>query len=137
FDILSKFDTRTGQGDLVTYPLTVQNTGAMPLYIQSVTDTLLGNIVLNHTLQAPTAPVTSITASNPAYFGPNAIALPVNGIVTINVTRPVQQSDPDPTPDTTTFIGTDDLAGNDDQIKTTSSNSVNLFQPSATLSETA
>src|SRR5262249_850116 len=42
----------------------------------------------------------------------------------------------DPTPDTTTFTGTDDLAGLDVPIMTTSSNSVNLFQPSATLSET-
>ena len=31
-------------GDAVTYPLTVQNTGAMPLFIQSVRDTLLGDI---------------------------------------------------------------------------------------------
>src|SRR5262249_22480862 len=40
-------------GDPVTYPLTVQNTGAMPLFIQSVSDTLLGNIVVNNTLQQP------------------------------------------------------------------------------------
>src|SRR5262249_16711885 len=42
-------------GDPVTYPLTVQNTGAMPLFIQSVTDTLLGNIVVNHSLRQPRA----------------------------------------------------------------------------------
>src|SRR5260370_1161659 len=34
-------------GDSVTYPLTVKNTGAIPLSIQNVTDTLLGNIVVN------------------------------------------------------------------------------------------
>jgi uncharacterized repeat protein (TIGR01451 family) len=136
FTGLSKFDTRTGQGDVVTYQLTVQNTGAMPLYIQSVTDTLLGTIVSNHTLQAPTAPVTSITASNNAYFGASAIPLAVGDTVTIQVSRPVQSTDPDPTNSTTTFIGTDDLAGTEDQIKTTSSNSINLFQPSASLSET-
>src|SRR5205085_9896628 len=55
----------------------------------------------------------------------------------INVTRTVQASDPDPTPDTVTFTGTDDLAGQDDQITATASNSVNLFQPSATLTLTA
>src|SRR5262249_52415389 len=38
-------------GDSVAYALKVTNTGAMPLYIQSVSDTLLGNIVVNHTLQ--------------------------------------------------------------------------------------
>src|SRR5205814_184691 len=34
-------------GDPVTYPLTVTNTGAMPLYIPTVADTLLGNGVVN------------------------------------------------------------------------------------------
>src|SRR5262249_17819170 len=63
FNAISKFDTFTHQGDTVTYPLTVQNTGGSPLFIQSVTDTLLGNIVVNHTLQAPVAPVTSITSA--------------------------------------------------------------------------
>src|SRR5262249_20825132 len=48
---LSKFDTFTNQGDYVNYQLVVQNNGASPLYIQSVTDTLLGKIVVNHTLQ--------------------------------------------------------------------------------------
>src|SRR5262245_66042976 len=61
FTGLSKFDTFLNQGDTVTYPITVQNTGGMALLIQSVSDTLLGNIVANHTLQAPGAPVTSIT----------------------------------------------------------------------------
>jgi uncharacterized repeat protein (TIGR01451 family) len=132
FTGLSKFDTQTGQGDVVTYPLTVQNTGGMPLYIQSVTDSLLGNIVVNHTLQAPTAPVTSITSS----FN-FSTALAPGQTLTIFVTRPVQQTDPDPTPDTVTFIGTDDLAGTADPISTSVTNSVNLFQPSASLTETA
>jgi uncharacterized repeat protein (TIGR01451 family) len=137
FTGLSKFDTFTHQGDLVTYPLTVTNSGGMPLYIQSVTDTLLGNIVLNHTVQAAVAPVVSITPSNSAYFGVNAIPLPVGQTVILNVTRPVQAGDPDPTSNTTTFIGTDDLAGNDDPITTTVTDSVNLFQPSVSMTEAA
>src|SRR5262249_25897996 len=106
FTGLSKFDTFLNQGDTVTYPLTVQNTGGMPLFIQSVTDTLLGNIVANHTLQAPVAPVTSITSA----FN-FSTALAPGASLTIFVTRPVQANDPDPTPDTVTFVGTDDLAG--------------------------
>jgi uncharacterized repeat protein (TIGR01451 family) len=133
FTGLSKFDTSTNQGDLVTYPLTVQNTGAMPLYIQSVTDTLLGNVVVNHTLQSPSAPgVVSIT-SNFDFSQP----LPVGGSLTILVTRQVQATDPDPTSNTVTFVGTDDLAGTEDPITTSVTDSVNLFQPSATLSEVA
>src|SRR5262249_25056819 len=42
-------------GDSITYPLKVQNTGAMPLFIQSVSDDLLGKVVDNHTLQQPGA----------------------------------------------------------------------------------
>jgi uncharacterized repeat protein (TIGR01451 family) len=129
---LSKFDTFTNQGDLVTYPITVQNTGAMPLFIQSVNDSLLGNIVANHTLQAPVAPVTSISSA--FNFG---TPLASGASLTIFVTRPVQATDPDPTNDTTTFIGTDDLAGLADPITTSVSNSVDLFQPSVSMTESA
>src|SRR5262245_40645991 len=134
FTGLSKFDTFTNQGDFVTYPLTVQNTGGMALFIQSVTDTLLGNIVLNHVVQQPVYPVTSIT---PAPGTSLTTALAPGASMTILVTRQVQQSDPDPTPSTVTFVATDDLAGTADPISTQVSNSVNLFQPSATMTETA
>jgi uncharacterized repeat protein (TIGR01451 family) len=132
FTGLSKFDTFTHQGDTVTYPLTVQNTGGSPLFIQSVSDTLLGNIVVNHTLQSPVSPVTSITSA----FNFNT-ALAPGASLTIFVSRPVQVTDPDPTNDTVTFVGTDDLAGLADPISTSVSNSVNLFQPSVTMTETA
>jgi uncharacterized repeat protein (TIGR01451 family) len=133
FTGLSKFDTSTNQGDLVTYPLTVHNTGGMPLYIQSVTDTLLGNVVVNHTLQQPgAAGVTSITSSF-NFSQP----LATGASLTIFVTRQVQATDPDPTVNTTTFVGTDDLAGAEDPITASVTDSVNLFQPSATLTEVA
>src|SRR5262249_54507397 len=120
-------------GDPFTYPLTVTNTGAMPLFIQSVSDTLLGNIVVNHTLQQPGAAgvnpfVTSINAGGYDFSQP----LAVNGTLTIFVTRTVQPGDPDPTTDTVTFTGTDDLAGTETPITASATNTVNLFQPSAT-----
>src|SRR5262249_55365780 len=96
FNGVSKFDTATNQGDLVTYPLTVTNTGGMPLFIQSVSDTLLGNIVVNHALQQPgAAGVTAITSgfdfSQPLATGAS---------LTIFVTRQVQAGDPDLTTST-------------------------------------
>src|SRR5262249_37064072 len=113
FTALSKYDTFTHQGDTVDYQLTVTNTGGMGLYIQSVSDILLGNIVVNHTLQSPTAPVTSITSSfdftKPLASGAS---------LTIVVSRPVQATDTDATPDTVTFVGTDDLTGLGDPIST-------------------
>jgi uncharacterized repeat protein (TIGR01451 family) len=140
FSGLSKFDTFTNQGDLVTYPLTVQNTGGMPLYIQTVSDTLLGNIVVNHTLQTvsqintPTNHfVTKVDAGGFNFSTP----LAPGASLTINVTRQVQSTDSDPTFNTTTFTGTDDLAGTADPITTSVTDSVNLFQPSATLTEVA
>src|SRR5262249_48154537 len=80
----------------------------------------------------PVAPVTSISSS----FNFNT-ALAPGASLTILVTRPVQATDPDPTPDTVTFVGTDDLAGTHDQISTKVTNSVNLFQPSVSMTETA
>src|SRR5262249_33859408 len=124
-------------GDPVTYPLTVQNTGAMPLFIQNVSETLLGNIVVNHVLQQPGAAgvnpfVTSISSgfdfSQPLAPGAS---------LTILVTRTVQAGDADPTTSPVTFVGTDALAGLADQITAKADNSVNLFQPSATLTVTA
>jgi uncharacterized repeat protein (TIGR01451 family) len=124
-------------GDSVTYSLTVTNTGGSPLFIQSVNDTLLGTIVVNHVLQQPGAAgvnpfVTSISSS----FDFTQPLAP-GASLTIFVTRTVQATDPDPTTSTVTFIGTDDLTGQMDQITASAGTSVNLFQPSATLTVTA
>src|SRR5262249_20032024 len=85
------FSANSKVGDSVTYKLTVKNTGAMPLYLQSVTDTLLGNIVVGHTLQLPGAPgvnpfVTSIDAGTYDFTQ----QLAPNTSLTISVTRTVQ-----------------------------------------------
>src|SRR5262249_9808594 len=127
-----QFNGLSKVGDSATYPLTVTNSGGMPLYIQSVSDTVLGNIVVNHTLQSPVAPVTSISSA----FNFNT-ALAPGASLTIFVTRTVQPGDGDPTTSTVTFIGTDDMAGTTEQIMASADNSVNLFQPSATLTLSA
>src|SRR5262245_37365624 len=113
-------------GDPVTYPLTVTNTGGMPLFIQSVSETLLGNIVVNHTLQQPGAagvnPAVTSISSGFDFTQP----LATGASLTIFVTRTVQPGDGDPTTSTVTFVGTDDLAGQADQITASATNSVNL-----------
>jgi uncharacterized repeat protein (TIGR01451 family) len=140
FQGLSKFDTFTNQGDVVTYPLTVTNTGAVKLYVQNVSDTLLGNIVVNGVVQQPGAAgvnssVTSITAPGLNSDG----SLAPGASVTFFVTRPVQATDPDPTTDTVTFVYNDDPGPNfgPDQDTASATNSVNLFQPSVSMTETA
>jgi uncharacterized repeat protein (TIGR01451 family) len=121
-------------GDSITYPLTIKNTGAMPLFIQTVSDTLLGTVVKNHVLQQPGAAgvnpaVTAISAGGFNFSQP----LATGASLTINVTRTVQQGDPDPTTSTYTVTGTDDLAGLEDPVTASANTSVNLFQPSATM----
>ena len=120
-------------GDPITYPLTVTNTGAMPLFIQSVTDTLLGTIVSNHALRSPGAAGvnSAVTAISSGFNFSQPLA--TGASLTINVTRVVQAGDPDPTTSTYTVIGTDDLAGLEDPVTASASTSVNLFQPSATM----
>ena len=124
-------------GDSITYPLTVQNTGARPLFIQSVSDTLLGNIVTNHTLQQPGAAGVNpfVTSVSSAFDFSQPLA--PGASLTVFVTRTVQTADPDPTNSTATFTGTDDLAGSGAPVTTSVTNTVNLFQPSAALTVTA
>src|SRR5262249_1259535 len=91
-------------GDPVTYSLTVTNTGASKLFLQNVTDTFLGTIVVNGVVQQPGAPgvnpfVTAITTSG---LNPDGSLAPLAS-VTFFVTRTVQAGDPDPTTSTVTF----------------------------------
>src|SRR5262249_54705823 len=120
-------------GDPVSYPLPVQNTGAMPLYIQRVTHTLLGNVVVNHTLQQPSA--VGVPSISSAFDFTQPLA--PGASVTIFVTRTVQAGDQDPTNSKVTFTGTDDQDGMEDPITASATNSVNLFQPSAKMTVTA
>jgi uncharacterized repeat protein (TIGR01451 family) len=127
-------------GDPVTYHLRAQNTGVSTLYLQNVTDTLLnvtgappGNLVGNGVVQSPVSPVTSIAVSG---LGANG-SLAANAIVDVQVTRTVQPDDPDPTTDTVTFTLNEHPDFSGEQIVASADNSVNLFQPSATLTVTA
>jgi uncharacterized repeat protein (TIGR01451 family) len=132
-----QFSSISKVGDSVTYPLTVINTGATTLFLQNVTDTLLGTIVVNGVVQQPGAPgvnpfVTSIATSgvNPdGSLAPGAIAV-------FSVARTVQAGDPDPTNSTATFNYNASSALTGEVETASADNSVNLFQPSASLTET-
>lgn len=120
-------------GQNVTYPLTVQNTGGVTVFIQNVTDTLLGDIVLDGVVQAPVSPVTSIDASA---LNPDGSLAPGES-VTIFVDRTVQASDPDPTLNTVTFVYNLAADFSSTEVTTSVIDTVNLFQPSAELTVTA
>src|SRR5206468_3020508 len=119
--------------DSTVYPLTVTNSGGVALYIQNVSDTLLGNVVVNGVLKHPgdagvNAFVTSISSS----FDFSHTLAP-GASMTVYVTRTVQASDPDPTSDTVTFVANHEADFSEDQTSASANNSVNLFQPSATM----
>jgi uncharacterized repeat protein (TIGR01451 family) len=130
-DLLSKV------GDPVTYPLTVRNDGGLPLFMKDVSDTLLGNIVVNGVVQAPVSPVTSINATDCLSAAKNPLQPGVS--CTIFVTRTVQATDPDPTLNTTTFVYNSQSGPGfgGDAVSTSVTSRVNLFQPSATMTVTA
>jgi hypothetical protein len=93
----------------------------------------LGNLVVGHTLQAPAATgVTAITSS----FN-FSTALGAGKSLEIDVTRVTQAGDPNPTTDTVTVTGTDDLAGTGTPITASATNTLNVFHPSVSLVETA
>ncbi len=125
-------------GDDVTYPLTVQNTGAFPLHLQSITDSLLGNIVVNGVVQQPGAPGVNpfVTAIVPVGLSPDGSLAP-GAILTILVTRTVQPGDPDPTFNTVSFVYNDEADFSGDEVSASVTDSVNLFQPSAAMTVTA
>jgi uncharacterized repeat protein (TIGR01451 family) len=124
-------------GDTVVYPLIVQNNGNTPLFLQNVSDTFLGKIVVDGVMQQASSPginpfVTSIASS----FDP-AFPLAPGQSATFYVTRPVQPTDPDPTVSTATFSLNKAADFSSEPVIETATNSVNLFRPSATLTVTS
>jgi hypothetical protein len=127
FDVCSIKVTKTGDtlskvGDPVDYSVAIENTGALPLYKDDISDTLLGNITINGVDQA-----------NPYVQSNSCGASLVSGAsCTITLRRTVQAGDPDPLPNTATAVyrGKSDLSGS--AVSGSDDHSVNLFQPSIT-----
>jgi uncharacterized repeat protein (TIGR01451 family) len=131
FDLCSVAVTKTGDtlskvGDPVDYTVTIQNTGALTLYKDDITDTLLGNITINGVNQ-----VNSFVQGNTC-----GASLAPNASCTITLKRTVQAGDPDPLPNTVNIVyrSKSDLSGS--AVSASDSHSVNLFQPSITVDKT-
>ncbi len=108
-------DTLSKVGDDVSYSITVENTGALTLYKQSIVDSLLGDLTGDAGCGASLAPGASCT---------------------IDVTRTVLDTDPDPLPNTVTVVydSSSDLLG--DEASGSDDHSVNLFQPAIDVTKT-
>src|SRR5574341_1472658 len=119
-------DTLSKVGDPVDYTITITNTGALTLYKDDISDTLLGSITVNGVDQ-----VNSFVISNTC-----GASLAPGASCTITLRRTVQAGDPDPLPNTVTVVyrGKADLSGS--AVNGSASHSVNLFQPSITIDKT-
>jgi uncharacterized repeat protein (TIGR01451 family) len=108
-------DTLSKVGDDVDYTITIENTGALTLYKQSIEDTLLGNLTGDAGCGASLAP---------------------GGTCTISISRTVQAGDPDPLPNTVTAIYNNKSDFSGTAVSDSDDHSVNLFQPSITVDKT-
>src|SRR5262249_58526204 len=108
-------------GDAVDYTITIVNTGALPMFPQSISDSLVGVL-------SPS----SFTES-----GTNNDVLDVGETWTLHYSRTVQAGDPDPLVNivTAVFDTQANLAGI--ELTRSDSHSVNLFHPSLHLAQAA
>ncbi len=113
-------DTLSKVGDDVDYTVTITNDGALTLYKDDISDTLLGNITLNGVDQ-----VNSYVISNTC-----GASLAPGASCAITLRRTVQVGDADPLPNIVSVVyrGKSDLTGS--AVSGTDDHSVNLFQPS-------
>jgi uncharacterized repeat protein (TIGR01451 family) len=123
----------------------VLNTSPVPIYLQSVTDPLLRNLIAEDT--TPVLPVTNVSASINGVLVTltKGLALPAGQELQVNVTRIVQASDvPNPFPpggfamgSTTTYVFNATQAGAINNTGTTISApttwTVGIFKPSITI----
>ena len=127
FDLCSIGVEKTGDelskvGDDVTYTVTIENTGVVTLYKQSIIDSLVGD--LSNGLNA------AIVSSN------CGVSLLPSGSCSIEYSYNVPETATDPLENTVlvTYNSNDALTG--DQVNGNSSWSVNLFQPTVDVQKT-
>ena len=106
----------------VDYTITVENTGGIPLFKQSIVDTLLGDLT---------------DGNNPLItFSDCGISLDPGESCTIEVTRTVDAGDPDPLPNTVTVTYNSNAGLTGDEVTREDSHEVDLFQPSVVVTKT-
>jgi uncharacterized repeat protein (TIGR01451 family) len=113
-------------GDAVSYTITIENTGIVPLFKEDISDTLLGAITVNGVDQVNPL-ITSNTCG--ASLAPGASC-------TITASRVVQAGDADPLPNTVTVVYDSEAGFLGDDVTRTDDHSVNLFAPAVTIDKT-
>jgi uncharacterized repeat protein (TIGR01451 family) len=125
-EVVKSGDELSKVGDDVDYTYTITNTGSITLYRDDITDDVLGDFYLG-----------GIDQSNPLVTGETCgTSLAPGSSCTIDATRTVLDTDPDPLPNTVevTYRGKSDLTGT--AVYDSDDHSVNLFQPGVTVTKT-
>ena len=127
-------------GDDSFYSLSVRNTGAFAVFPEDISDTVLGDILVAGVVRTTDSVITSINYDPQGVLQADGSLKPGDTLI-IQVTRIVQPGDPDPIVSLTTYTFNDEADFSGDQMSDTTNasapNSINLFQPSATLDVTA
>jgi uncharacterized repeat protein (TIGR01451 family) len=112
----------------------VTNNGSAPVFLKSVSDTVLGDLISEQ--KKPVFPVTNIAATITPMAGPvqtvnlaGDLELDPGAVLTVTVTRIVQPSDPNPTKGTTTFVFNSNPQFTGTTFQTSPTWTVNLFHP--------
>ncbi len=131
FDLCEIEVSKTGDelskvGDDVDYTITIENTGALTVWKDDISDTVFGDLVVNGVNQADP---NTWTDFNFATADPCGASLLPGEDCTIEVTRTVQEGDDDPLPNTVTatYRGHADLSGT--AVSESDDHEVDLFQP--------
>jgi len=125
-EVVKTGDTLSKIGDPADYTVTITNTGAIPLYKDDISDSLLGSITVDGVDQV-NSNVVSITCG---------ASLAAGASCTITLQRTVLAGDPDPLPNTVsiTYRGKANLSGI--AVADTDDHTVNLFQPAIAVDKT-
>ncbi|MFZ5465929.1 MAG: hypothetical protein ACOZAI_01545 [Pseudomonadota bacterium] len=123
-------------GDLASYNIQIENTGVVPLYKQSIVDTLLGTLT-SASGNCPGGDENNL-AQGQSCVETNTCDADLMPDETCEITawRRVSAGDPDPLPNTVTvtYDSQSDLLG--DEVISSNDHSVNLFQPAVTITKT-
>jgi uncharacterized repeat protein (TIGR01451 family) len=114
-DVTKNGDPLSKVGDSVDYTITVLNDGSLTLHKESILDTLLGDLSGEAGCNGDLEPDESCT---------------------INVSRTVLGTDPDPLPNTVTVVYDSKIDLTGDEVTDADDHSVNLFQPAIALDKT-
>jgi uncharacterized repeat protein (TIGR01451 family) len=126
-EVKKEGDTLSKVSDPADYTITITNTGQQTLYKKTISDSVLGAITTNGVDQTNSNVLTNTCG----------VSLAPGASCVVTLQRTVVAGDPDPLLNTASVVYTEKADFSGTALAKTSNHSVNLFQPSITLSKKA